>query len=385
MYIYIDKTGTITTQIEHGEPVRQGNELHLVICFDKDDPRINGNSFIEVQSKMKDIHSKWGDKYVFALDKEEEIFRKIKTSEMTYDLINGERYKTFRYSFNNGKIPVTEYTTKHFGKLELLITLFTDTQQDIEDLAEINVSATYGKVQPEVNITRTEYAELMGEIALRVKSDNLKTINGQSLLGSGDIEIKETDITQLTEEVNTLETKYDELTEEIALRVKSDNLKTINGQSILGSGDIEIKTTDDIATLTEEINKLKAEIGATTTIEFNCYMNIPENDIEYYLGAVDGSPLLGVLPKLEDIINNNIQKIIIQETTVPSNYGIWTPMDDYIGKIIFERENINGIGSHAEPNVAYFKASMFYETIYMACYHDNYWSILVSKNGEFLS
>ena len=348
MYIYIDKTGTITTQIEHGEPVRQGNELHLVICFDKDDPRINGNSFIEIQSKMKDIHSKWGDKYVFALDKEQEVFRKIKTSEMTYDLINGERYKTFRYSFNNGKIPVTEYTTKHFGKLELLITLFTDTQQDIEDLAEINVSATYGKVQPDINITRTEYAELMSEIALRVKSDNLKTISGESILGSGDIEIK-----------------------------------TINGESILGSGDIEIKI-DDITQLTNEFNKLRNEIGRAVTIELNCYMDIPKNDIEYYLGDVNGSPLLGILPNINNIISHNIQKIILKDSTFPYTYGIYTPMDYYIGKIVFERENINGFSNNNAPSVAYFKASMFYETIYMACYYgSNNWSILVSKNGNF--
>ena len=139
MYIYIDKTGTITTQIDHGEPVRQGNELKLVICFDKDDPNINENSILELRCRMVDRHSDWnGDPYVFTMSQSFETFRKIKTSEMIYDLIDGERYRMFRHynSETNGALPVDEYTTANYGKLECLIELYTNGEKLITDISE---------------------------------------------------------------------------------------------------------------------------------------------------------------------------------------------------------------------------------------------------------
>lgn len=203
MYIYIDKTGTIRTQIDHGEPVRQGNPLRLVICFGEDDENVGLNSYITVETKIEDIHSKWGDLFTFTLKPELEVFKKIKTSEITYDLIDGKRYKMFEYGANNGAIPCEEYTTLHFGKLECLITLYdADGNKVLEDLAEINVSPTYGKIVPEPGISTTEYEELKREIALRAKADggtlnnvtltgsiNLKTINGVSLIGNENLDL----------------------------------------------------------------------------------------------------------------------------------------------------------------------------------------------------
>lgn len=172
MYIYIDKTGTIKTQIDHGEPVRQGNSLRLYICFDENDPNVGLNSYMTVQCKVEDIHSKWSDLFTFSLKPELETFKKFKTSEMTYDLIDGKKYRVFQYGSNNGAIPCQEYTTLHFGKLECLLTLYdANGNKVLEDLAEINVSATYGKITPEVNLTRSNYEELMHEISLRVKAN----------------------------------------------------------------------------------------------------------------------------------------------------------------------------------------------------------------------
>lgn len=189
MYIYIDKTGTITTQIDHGEPVRQGNELKMVICFDKDDPNINENSILELRCRMVDRHSNWnGDPYVFTMSQSFETFRKIKTSEMTYDLIDGERYRMFRHynSETNGALPVDEYTTANYGKLECLIELYTNGEKLITDTAEINVSATYGKITPKHYITQTEYNRLLSEISKRVKADggiaNNLTLTGTTIV-----------------------------------------------------------------------------------------------------------------------------------------------------------------------------------------------------------
>lgn len=82
--------------------------------------------------------------------------------------------------------------------------------------------------------------------------ENIKTINGESILGSGNLVIggvdaytkaeadekfaTNTQVTELTSDVRTLQTdKQDKL-------VSGTNIKTINGDSILGSGDIVIQS-----------------------------------------------------------------------------------------------------------------------------------------------
>lgn len=83
-----------------------------------------------------------------------------------------------------------------------------------------------------------------------VSGQNIRTINGQSVLGSGDLVIEgadaytkaesdekyatNTEVTELTADVMTLQTdKQDKL-------VSGTNIKTINGESVLGEGNIEI-------------------------------------------------------------------------------------------------------------------------------------------------
>lgn len=60
-----------------------------------------------------------------------------------------------------------------------------------------------------------------------VSGQNIKTVNGYSLLGEGNVEI-------------TLESAGVQ-----PLLVSGENIKTINGESLLGAGDIEITTGDD--------------------------------------------------------------------------------------------------------------------------------------------
>ena len=75
------------------------------------------------------------------------------------------------------------------------------------------------------NITVEADVDLSNTQEKLVSGTNIKTINGKSVLGSGDIVI-ETDV--------DLSSKQDTL-------VSGSNIKTINGQSILGSGNITIE------------------------------------------------------------------------------------------------------------------------------------------------
>lgn len=94
----------------------------------------------------------------------------------------------------------------------------------------------------QLNFTADEINTRLGDVpnkadasALETKQDvlvsgtNIKTVNGQSLLGSGDIEIQG----GATEE--ELAGKQDVL-------VSGTNIKTVNGNSLLGAGDIEISS-----------------------------------------------------------------------------------------------------------------------------------------------
>lgn len=111
-----------------------------------------------------------------------------------------------------------------------------------------------------------------------VSGENIKTINGNSLLGSGDIIIEggsSSNIVELTQ------AEYDALGDNVdadTLYLISDatisaNYKTINGESILGEGNIEISVPDEYVTDTELTNKgyatttyVDTQIGNINTI-----------------------------------------------------------------------------------------------------------------------
>lgn len=110
-----------------------------------------------------------------------------------------------------------------------------------------------------------------------VSGGNIKTINGQDVLGSGNLEVGSVAGVDVGEEVDDVETHY--ATEEYvdsAIEGKQDtlisgeNIKTINGQSVLGSGNITIQgggsSYDDtelrnsLNAVTERVEDLSSEI-----------------------------------------------------------------------------------------------------------------------------
>jgi len=84
-----------------------------------------------------------------------------------------------------------------------------------------------------------------------VSGTNIKTINGNSILGSGNLTVTSSDATWGTI-TGTLSTQTDLQT---ALNTKQNtlvsgtNIKTINGNSLLGSGNLVISATPQVGTL----------------------------------------------------------------------------------------------------------------------------------------
>ena len=119
-----------------------------------------------------------------------------------------------------------------------------------------------------------------------VSGTNIKTINGTSILGSGNITITgeggsiDTSSFATKTEVNTnLSKKQDKL-------VSGTNIKTINGQSLLGYGNIEITSFGGSGTnFSVSYNEVNEELTITTTTENNIIYN--ESTESLTIGGAD--------------------------------------------------------------------------------------------------
>ena len=92
-----------------------------------------------------------------------------------------------------------------------------------------------------------------------VPGTSIKTVNGQSLLGSGDIVTPVADISGLATQTYV----QDGLDSKQTLLVSGANIKTVNGVSIMGSGNVSV-TTDltGYATETFVSNQIQSVVGA---------------------------------------------------------------------------------------------------------------------------
>ena len=167
------------------------------------------------------------------------------------------------------------------GKQDLLVSgtnIKTINNQSILGEGNIEISDYYTKTEAdEIFATTTEVrhqaadisalqTDMRGKQATLVSGENIKTINSESILGNGDIQISGVSEEQAQEiaKIPTLETdmmgKQDTL-------VSGTNIKTINGESVLGEGNIEvakktdIPSTDNLAT--------KDELTAVETVANN--------------------------------------------------------------------------------------------------------------------
>ena len=170
--------------------------------------------------------------------------------------------------------------------------------------------------------------------ATLVSGVNIKTINGDSILGSGNIEVQ-TEIT--LDNVPTAGSNnpaksggiYTALSAKQDSLISGTNLKTINSQSLLGSGDIEtgsgidtVRVTVDSntgtpsgtgsitgSTLTLSFHNLRGEQGNTgSSVDFPYELvnNLTTNDATKGLSAAQGKELKSLI----NTVAYNVQTII---------------------------------------------------------------------------
>ena len=193
--------------------------------------------------------------------------------------------------------------------------------------------------------TTKEYV-LIDELNKKAEKDNLKTINGQSIIGTGNIEIQvgsavtsvngqtgdvvidiPTNVSQLNNDAGYL-TEHQDLSNyatktELSEYNKTENFKTINSQSIIGTGNIDIqvgsavtsvngKTGDVVIDIPTNVSQLNNDAGYITdsaladyartenTVDKNTYNQFVENqtlknnEITEKIGYIDAA-LLNIL------------------------------------------------------------------------------------------
>ena len=103
-------------------------------------------------------------------------------------------------------------------------------------------------------------AAVSGKQEKLVSGVNIKTVNGMSLLGSGDVSIESN--TDAIDELKTaVSGKQDKLVSDV-------NIKTVNGMSLLGSGDVSIESLRHVFLEEDEMNALTAETAEEGVIYF---------------------------------------------------------------------------------------------------------------------
>ena len=141
---------------------------------------------------------------------------------------------------------------------------------------------------PDTYALKSEIPDITTKQDILVSGTNIKTINGTSLLGSGNIEVAaNVDLSNLAtkEELNA---KQDTL-------VSGTNIKTINGNSLLGSGDITIEGGSGSVDLTDyytktETNELvnpKLEQVTLTQAEYDAIQTKEDNVLYIISDAED--------------------------------------------------------------------------------------------------
>ena len=192
------------------------------------------------------------------------------------------------------------------GNIELATKEELNAKQDtISDLETIRSGAALGatalQTVPDTYALKSEIPDITTKQDTLVSGTNIKTINGTSLLGSGNIEVA------ANVDLSSYATK-EELNAKQDTLVSGTNIKTINGTSLLGSGDITIEggsgnvdlsnyytkteTNELVNPKLEQVTLTQAEYDALQTKEENVlYIISDAEDLKFK--TINGQQILG--------------------------------------------------------------------------------------------
>jgi hypothetical protein len=225
-------------------------------------------------------------------------------------------------------------TTANDGTGDTLRGAFIKAKNNFSDLYT-NKQAT---LVSGTNIKTVNSTSLLGsgDVAVQatlVSGTNIKTIEGQSLLGSGNIDLTKSDV-GLSNVDNTSDiNKPISSATQTALNAKQNtlvsgtNIKTINGNTILGSGDLVVGgTTPTLQEVTDEGN------STTNPIYFNGTIPIYGENNSSFLGS-------------ENLPNGNSYAAAVDETSI----GVYDTNQGAFETGFYSKRNIPS--NNAETNI----------------------------------
>ena len=216
---------------------------------------INDQNFVGYQSvpfRKSEIYKTYGAYEIFSA--------KIGTKIENYDSQGGTTFYDYIYPNNEIQITIGNFPlTSSNGELEIETPRFYILSNNF----------IYGDVQTEYETSNypehlSDYIRYSNDVKAYILTDKntkFKTINGEQILGNGNIEISaDVDLSNLATK-EELATKQDKL-------VNGTNIKSINGTSLLSSGNMELATKEELNTKQDVITDLDsirsgAEKGAT--------------------------------------------------------------------------------------------------------------------------
>lgn len=186
MYIYFNKEGIITTQIPHGEVIRQGGTFTLSFFFEGiEDVSQYSLSIAFKRPGDKEFGTIWP--ISTAYPSSNEPFKKIRSNEMTYSFVEGKKYKLYDYECN-----LLTGASEKYGNVQALVKLcdensltFNESSPQsvkkviVEGLIQFYVEKSYGD-NYNTNITMDQFNALLTYLNSGIdgiKKSYIKSIN----------------------------------------------------------------------------------------------------------------------------------------------------------------------------------------------------------------
>lgn len=272
-YLHTDNVNNSVESVSYAtsEQLTKQGVYSLTIYYDEDLSKyvFSGASFSAIYSRIENKENQ----YAIYLPSSDNKYR-VAAQEI---VIDGDVIKCKTIENNGATQTITNWTIgededgfEYYQKgTTSTINIATQTWVENNFASDSDVNDEIGKLDSSLTSKINQKQDTL------VSGENIKTINGNSLLGSGDIIIEgggSSNIVELTQ------AEYDALGDNVdadTLYLISDatisaNYKTINGESILGEGNIEISggTTDlsDYYTKTECDGKFQLKGNYLTSI-----------------------------------------------------------------------------------------------------------------------
>ena len=176
MYLYFDKQGVLTTQIPHGEIVRQSGTFTMHFVFENDYDFVNQHT-LTIAFKRPGEKDFGIFRYITTNQPRIEIFKKIKPSEVTYSFVEGQAYKIYEFVCDE-----LVAATERAGEVQAVVRILDKNSLNhgkvsveniiAQGLIQFHVERTFG-IPYSNTISPSQYSYLLAYI-----SQNIEGIKG---------------------------------------------------------------------------------------------------------------------------------------------------------------------------------------------------------------